>query len=73
MRSIKKEVSAEDIKRLRLELGLSQNELAQKLRIAPSCIYRWESGRARPSRMSLERLNRFFARAEREEKQRGGQ
>jgi transcriptional regulator with XRE-family HTH domain len=41
--------------------GLSQEELASKLRIATNTISRWETGKYRPSIEDLEMLARFFS------------
>ncbi len=40
--------------------GLSQESLANHLKVAPNTISRWETGTYRPSLKDLERLSRFF-------------
>ncbi len=45
-----------DIKRLRKEMGLTQQELAVKLGIGVTTVSRWERGTTRPSRMALKLL-----------------
>jgi transcriptional regulator with XRE-family HTH domain len=40
--------------------GLSQESLANRLRVAPNTISRWETGTYRPSLKDLERISRFF-------------
>jgi transcriptional regulator with XRE-family HTH domain len=49
------------IRMAREALGLSQEKLACKLGIDPTTIRRWESGKGRPSKGLLERLDRFFS------------
>jgi transcriptional regulator with XRE-family HTH domain len=44
------------IKRLRLEKGLKQKELAKKLRVHRNTVYEWENDRHKPSGKSMERL-----------------
>jgi len=41
-----------NIKRLRKKLGLSQDAFAARLGVAPYTVRRWESGKAKPSRMA---------------------
>jgi len=48
------------LKRLRLEKGLEQRELAKRLQVHRNTVYEWESDRNGPSRKGLERLARFF-------------
>jgi transcriptional regulator with XRE-family HTH domain len=40
--------------------GISQEELAKELKIAPNTISRWETGTYKPGIDDLERLARFF-------------
>ena len=40
--------------------GLSQESLANHLKVAPNTISRWETGTYRPSLKDLERISRFF-------------
>lgn len=40
--------------------GLSQESLANHLKVAPNTISRWETGTYRPSVKDLERISRFF-------------
>jgi transcriptional regulator with XRE-family HTH domain len=40
--------------------GLSQEALAEHLKVAPNTISRWETGTYRPSLKDLERISRFF-------------
>jgi DNA-binding XRE family transcriptional regulator len=48
------------LRKLRLEKGLEQLELAKKLRVHRNSIYDWESDRHKPYGKSMERLARFF-------------
>ena len=41
-----------DVKELRKQLGLTQDEFAVKLGVAPYTVRRWESGKTQPSRMA---------------------
>ncbi len=43
-------LSADEIKALRTQLGLSQNKICELLQIGAKSYTRWETGRARPSR-----------------------
>jgi transcriptional regulator with XRE-family HTH domain len=40
--------------------GLSQESLANHLKVAPNTISRWETGTYRPSVKDLEKISRFF-------------
>jgi len=40
--------------------GLSQESLANRLKVAPNTISRWETGTYRPSVKDLEKIARFF-------------
>jgi len=48
------------LRRVRLEKGLEQWELAKRLRVHRNTVYEWENDRKGPSRKSMERLGRFF-------------
>ena len=41
-----------DVKKMRQRLGLTQDEFAVKLGVAPYTVRRWESGKTQPSRMA---------------------
>lgn len=47
-------------RRLRLERGLEQKQLAKKLRVSKGSVYNWENNRRVPSTVSMERLVKFF-------------
>ncbi len=50
----------ERIKELRLNNGLSQMQLAQKLNISQSAIAKWELGKTEPTASALILLSKFF-------------
>lgn len=50
----------EKIKTLRGKLMMTQEELASKLHVAPQTVNRWEQGKAKPSFLSLNALQKFF-------------
>jgi len=45
-----------DVKALRRKLGLTQEELAQKLGVSWSSVARWEAGRGKPSKLARKAL-----------------
>lgn len=49
------------IKRVRVELGLSQEQLARELNISFSTVNRWENRKSRPSQMAKELFYTFCA------------
>lgn len=51
---------AKKIKELRLEYGLSQQELADKLHFCLNTVSRWETGVKDPSLGSIKLLAKFF-------------
>jgi len=48
---------AEKIRRLRLRLGLTQEQFATKVGVTFSTVNRWESGRTQPSPLAMRRIN----------------
>lgn len=52
-------MDGETIRELREELGVSQQELARRLQVAHSTVYRWENGQSQPSGKVLARLLRL--------------
>ncbi len=40
-----------DVRSLRIALGLSQRELAERLGVAKDTVWRWEAGRNNPQRV----------------------
>jgi DNA-binding transcriptional regulator YiaG len=51
-----------DIRRLRLKLGLTQEQLAVRVGVSFSTVNRWEKGRSRPSPLALKRLKAIIDR-----------
>jgi len=52
---------SEMIKKLRIQLGLTQEQFAAKVGVTFSTVNRWEAGRSRPSPLAwreIERLSR---------------
>ena len=45
---------AEMVKKVRIELGYSQEQLARALNISFSTVNRWENGKVNPSQMERE-------------------
>ncbi|HXG50999.1 MAG TPA: helix-turn-helix transcriptional regulator [candidate division Zixibacteria bacterium] len=57
-----------DVKKLRAALGLTQHQLAARIRCHRSSVARWEIGLARPHRFYAERLQELRARHARRRK-----
>jgi len=59
---------ADTIKRLRIKLGLTQEQLAAKVGVTFSTVNRWEAGRSQPSPLAwreIERLSEAAKKAKR--------
>ena len=54
-------MNADDIKKLRHKLGLTQEQLAHKIGVAFTSISRWENGRTKPSPLAQYALMRLKA------------
>ncbi len=50
----------ETLKKLRKSKHLNQKQFAEKVFISPSAVSQYETGRAMPSRDTLERIAQFF-------------
>lgn len=50
------QLSAYEIKRIRIDMGLTQEELAQEMGVAVSTVNRWENGRSKPGKMACKIL-----------------
>lgn len=48
--------TGETIKKIRQELGISRQELADKLKVSPQMIYKWETGRSNPKMHTITRI-----------------
>ena len=55
----------EEIRNLRDAAGLTQAELGQKLGVTVTTVGRWEAGMSKPSKLALEKLERFKKQVER--------
>ena len=51
------------IKTLRIKMGWSQEDLAQRVYVSLSTIQRWESKKVIPSRLAWKELTRLFRKA----------
>ncbi|MBE6665993.1 MAG: helix-turn-helix transcriptional regulator [Ruminococcaceae bacterium] len=52
---------SENIKKLRMALGISQVELAKKLGVTKQCISNWENDNIQPSIEMLIKIAKYFA------------
>lgn len=50
---------SDKVKQTRKQLGLSQEELAQRLELSFATINRWESGNYKPSRLAKKAFEAF--------------
>jgi DNA-binding transcriptional regulator YiaG len=53
---------AQDIKTLRLQLGLTQTQFAVKLGVSFPSVNRWENGKVKPSALAFKQLQRLAKR-----------
>ena len=60
MRREAREAIVSTIRELREAAGLTQLELAVRVRVTPSTVYNWESGRAIPGVLQLRAVAREF-------------
>lgn len=56
-------MDSKEIKRLREEIGLSQEQLAREIGVSLRSVARWESGEGKPSQMALRALTGFAKKA----------
>ena len=54
-------VFCQRIKELRIESGLTQKELAEKLETTNSAVCDWEKGRTQPDLETLKQIAQFFS------------
>ena len=59
-------MKAEDIKKAREALGLTQEAFARKLRVDFATVNRWENGSKKPSTVALKALERMKRKAQRD-------
>lgn len=50
----------EIIKDLRIEKGLSINQLAKQLDVSAACVSYWENGKREPNYQQIKRICKFF-------------
>ena len=50
----------DNIKRLRMEKGMTQKELADKLFVTAQAVSRWENGEVEPSVSTVAEMTRIF-------------
>jgi len=50
---------SEQVKSVRMQLGLSQMELAEALSVSFSTVNRWENGHISPSKLALKSFDTF--------------
>jgi len=50
-----------NLKKERKKAGLTQTQLAAKVGVSPSTIFRWEKGKNIPHPERLKKLNRIFS------------
>lgn len=55
-------MTAQEIKQLRLDLGLTQQALAEQVGVAVTTVHRWEAGKRRPTTLALRRQLEQLAR-----------
>lgn len=49
------------LKKRRIDAGIGLRELARKIKVDPSALLRWESGRWKPTEKNLERWQKALA------------
>ena len=50
----------QQVRKLRLEMGLTQEQFAVKLGVSFPTINRWENKKAKPSPLALQKLQKFI-------------
>ena len=53
---------SEQVREVRRQLGLSQEELAHALGVSFATVNRWENGKTAPSKLALKQFTSFCAR-----------
>lgn len=64
-------MDVKEIKGLRKELGLSQEQLAREIGVSLRSVARWESGEGKPSQMALRALTGFAKKAKARSRRKG--
>ena len=57
-------MKADEIKALRVRIGVTQAELAEKVGVNVQTVQAWEQKRSKPSRLARRALNKLAAKAE---------
>lgn len=52
-------MNSDEVKVIRQSLGLNQQDFATKLNVSMRAVSRWETGKAKPSRLATEKLEKF--------------
>lgn len=68
---VKTTLTREDIKRLREQLGMSQEEFAHKMGVAGTTVRRWEAGICKPIKLAQEKLQRLMREAKKKREDNG--
>ena len=55
-----KDIFSKNLKMFREKLGITQEDLAEKCNVSPSCVSRWESGIWHPSEKNQTLLAKIF-------------
>lgn len=58
-----RKLTAIEIKKIRTELSLTQEEMAHKIGVAYSTIFRWEKGISKPSKLAIIRITELKSEA----------
>lgn len=59
-----KKLTSDFIKSSRLQLKLTQEELAERLGVSFATVNRWENGQAQPSKLARRQIDQFFLKLE---------
>jgi putative transcriptional regulator len=52
-------MTSEEVKSIRSQLGISQEQFARDLGIATASVYRWEAGKSQPSPLHAKLIRQF--------------
>ena len=59
--TIESEPFSERVKKVRIQLNLSQEDLAHAIGVSFATVNRWENGKTLPSKLALKQFNSFCA------------
>ena len=54
-------MNIEQLKQIRINLGLSQEDFGHLLGVTGATIYRWESGAFKPSKLAVEKIKQLIS------------